>query len=205
MTLVALHFLVGMAGAADKVPSLQELEAIAAEERRKRAFPLDCLAGVCLGDTGSYPTEKIVTVAGEKVSRRLTFCGGQVVEIQVFQAWIREPHDDLHVQHDSGYFLKSSERAAFVLSEQAKMGWDWGESSDPIVHTLKTGGNTKTISESWGLKHSEKQGSRLLIRTEMLTRLSELFEWEKTAAKLALISRHPNMSVLCTLERQEGL
>jgi len=191
-----------MAGAADKVPSLQELEAFAAEERRKRALPLDCLAGVCLGDPEAHPTEKVVSVADEVVNRSLVFCGGQVVQIQAFQAWSDIPSESPWVQYDSGDFLHSVSRAKFLLTEQSKLGWGVSPKGkkEPEV-----GNYWEEITQVWKLSHPQKQGERVLLKTDAISHSRATGKTEIQFVKVAMFSTHPDYAALCAPKRQEGL
>ena len=191
--------MLGLAEAAEKIPSVQELEAFAEEERRKRNLPLDCLAGACLGDKGDVQTPKVVAVAGQEMNRSLTVCGGQIVEIQVYQAWIEGPVENPWVMYDSGYFQDSEERVSFLLEELVKLGWEVPSAEDK---TLDRGKNEKTEAKIWDMYNPEKQGRRLLLRSKVMSRI---YDWEILAVRLALLSVHPDKDALCAPKRQQGL
>ena len=202
MILSPVHFLLIAATASDKVPSLQELEAFAAEERRKRALPLDCLAGVCLGDPEVHPTEKVVSVAGEVVNRGVVFCGGQVVMIQAFQAWSDIPSESPWVQYDSGDFPQSVGRVKFLLMEQSKLGW---EVSPKGKKEPEVGKYWEEVTQVWKLSHPGKQGDRALIKTDAISQSRATGKTEIQFVKVTVFSTHPDYDALCASKRQEGL
>ena len=161
--------------------------------------PYDCLAGVCLGDAEEAPTQKVVDVAGQKMSRSLTVCEERIVEIQVFQAWHTGPVENPWVKYDSGYFRDSEERTSLLLEELAKLGWNAPSAEDK---TLDRGKNQKTEAKIWDLHNPGKQGQRVLLLSKVRSRV---YDWETLAVKLALISRHPDKEALCAPKRQQGL
>ena len=187
------------AEAQEKIPSVQELEVFAKEERRRRNLPLDCLAGACLGDTGDIQTEKVVTIAGQEMDRSLLMCGGQVVEIQVNQLWFDGPAESPSMQYDSGYFQDSEERVSFLIKELTKLRWKAFSTEDK---TLNRGKDENVQSKIWYLYNPEKQGQRILLQSKELKRF---YDWKILAVSLTLISTHPDKNSLCTPERQQGL
>lgn len=170
-------------------------------------FPLDCLAGICLGDPGSE-TKGSAKVAGRTWHLATEVCSGQVVAVGIETGWSsfqntkpNWPLKGLPVAFVTEWDAFDEPKRYYdeVLQSMSEMGW--------VVSTFRedrpeippyTGIPVRGSAESFAT-HPDKKGKRQVFYS-----YSIIGAFLK-GASMTLRTIHPDYATLCAPKRQEGL
>lgn len=169
-------------------------------------FPLDCLAGICLGDPGPE-TKGSAKVAGRTWHLTTEVCSGQVVVIGIETGWssFRDAKPNWPLKGMPVAFV--TEWDAFdepkryydgVLQSMSEMGWVVSPFREDRPNIPYVGEHVRGYAESFATR-PDKKGKRQAFYS-----YSIIGAFLK-GASMTLRTIHPDYTALCAPKRQQGL